>query len=224
LRESGAYWYFSATTFTLLRALLPLVREFCSGRVLDAGAGGLHGRRLLEPYSCEYVSVDIADTGQHGELDLIADVQDLTAIDDMQFDCVYCSQVLEHIPRPDSALREFFRVLKPGGYVLVSAPHLSALHEEPHDYYRYTQHGLRYQLESSGFEVVKMCSAGGLMTFIAHPFSYVLNSVFWRLPVIRWLFWLINLIVLVLPPSALDHLLCTNRKWPTNIIAVGRKP
>ncbi len=222
LRGSGAYWYFSAITFTLRRALLPLVRKYCSGRVLDAGAGGLHGRQLLAPYCQEYVSVDISNP--HGELDIIADVQDLTTIDDEQFECVYCSQVLEHVPRPGNALREFFRVLKPGGTVLIAVPHLSALHEEPHDYYRYTQHGLRYLLESSGFEIVEMSSAGGLITFIAHPFSYVLNSVFWRLPFIRWLFWLINLVLLVLPPSALDRLLHTNRKWPANIIAVGRKP
>jgi ubiquinone/menaquinone biosynthesis C-methylase UbiE len=157
-------------------------------------------------------------------LDIIADVQDLAAIDNAQFDCVYCSQVLEHLPRPDKAISEFFRVLRPGGYVIVSAPHLSALHEEPHDYYRYTQHGLRCLLESSGFEIVRMGTAGGLMTFVAHPFSYLLHSIFWRMPVIRWLFWLVNLVLLVYPPWALDSLLQTGRRWPTNIIAVGRKP
>ena len=222
LRDSGAYWYFSAITFTLRRALLPLVQKYCTGRVLDAGAGGLHGHQLLGPYCHEYVSVDIANQG--GELDIIADVQDLTSIDDKQFDSVFCSQVLEHIPRPGSALKEFFRVLKPGGIALIAAPHLSALHEEPHDYYRYTQHGLQYLLESNGFEVVKICSAGGLITFIAHPFSYVLNSLFWRLPFIRWLFWFFNLLFLVIPPATLDNLFKTYRKWPTNIIVVARKP
>jgi len=222
LRDSGAYWYFSAITFTLRRTLVPLIREYCTGRVLDAGAGGLHGRQLLAPWCTEYVSADIAD--QSGELDIIADVQDLKDVGDMQFDCVFCSQVLEHIPRPDSALKEFYRVLKPGGAVLIAAPHLSALHEEPHDYYRYTQHGLRYLLESNGFEVEKMRSAGGLLTFIAHPFSYVLNSVFWRVPGIRWLFWLISLVFLVLPPAAMDYILRTHRKWPTNVIAVARRP
>jgi SAM-dependent methyltransferase len=222
LRHSGAYWYFSAITFTLRRALLPLLKKYCSGRVLDAGAGGLHGRQLLAPYCDEYVSADIAD--QRGELDIIADVQDLTAIDDEQFDCIYCSQVLEHLPKPGSALSEFFRVLKPGGYAIIAAPHLSALHEEPHDYYRYTQHGLRYLIESSGFQIAEMRAAGGLLTFIAHPFSYLINSVFWRLPAIRWVFWLANLIVLVIPPSALDRIFQTGRKWPANIIAVGRKP
>ena len=222
LRNSGAYWYFSAITFTLRRALSPIVKKYCSGRILDAGAGGLQGRQLLTPYCNEYISVDIAN--QRGDLDIVADVQDLTSIDDQQFDCIYCSQVLEHLPRPGSAISEFFRVLKPGGTVLIAAPHLSALHEEPHDYYRYTQHGLRYLLESNGFEIEHMSTAGGLITFIAHPFSYVLNSIFWRLPVIRWFFWFLNLILLVLPPAAIDSLLHTNRKWPTNIIVVGRKP
>ena len=222
LRDSGAYWYFSAITFSLRRALLPLVRGFCSGKVLDAGAGGLHARQLLGPNCEEYVAVDIAD--QRGELDMTADVQDLAVIEDARFDCVFCSQVLEHLPRPGAAVSEFFRVLKPGGYLILAVPHLSALHEEPHDYFRYTQYGVNHLLTTAGFENVSMTSAGGLLTFIAHPFSYVLNSFFWRIPVVRWIAWLINLVLLVLPAWALDHLLQTQRRWPTNIIAVGRKP
>lgn len=221
LQNSGAYWYFSAITFSLRRALLPLISGFCSGKVLDAGAGGLHARQLLGPYSEEYVAVDIAD--QRGDLDITADVQDLSVIADAEFDCIFCSQVLEHLPRPGDALGEFFRVLKPGGYLILAVPHLSALHEEPHDYFRYTQYGVNHLLATAGFENVSMSSAGGLLTFISHPFSYVLNSFFWRIPLLRWIAWLINLALLVLPAWALDALLQTQRKWPTNILAVGRK-
>ena len=222
LRDKRAYWYFSPITYTLRQALTPLIEEFCAGRTLDAGAGGLHARQLLIPHCDDYVSVDVAD--QRGELDLTADVQDLSVIGDNEFDCVYCSQVIEHLPRPADAIAEFYRVLKPGGRLILAAPHLSALHEEPNDYFRYTQHGFRHLLESNGFEVVRLTTAGGLLTFIAHPFSFVITTVFWRVPLVRWLAWTVNLLLFVYPAALLDRLLQTARKWPTNIIAVGRKP
>jgi SAM-dependent methyltransferase len=222
LRDHWTYWYFSATTFSLRRGLLPFLSRYVSGRVLDAGAGGLHGRQLLAPYCSEYVSADISDC--HGDLDLIADVQDLREIDDASFDCIFCSQVLEHVPDPEAALREFCRVLKPGGHAVIAVPHLSALHEEPRDYYRYTHHGLQCLMGRAGFEVVSVARAGGLLTFLTHPLSYVVHATCWRVPLLRWVAWCVNAGLIVLPAAGLDALLGTARIWPVNVIAIGRRP
>ena len=53
---------------------------------------------------------------------------DLTDIQcpDEQFDAVYCSHVLEHIPDDRRAMRELYRVLRPGGWALLQVP---VLHE-----------------------------------------------------------------------------------------------
>jgi hypothetical protein len=52
-------------------------------------------------------------------------------------------------------------VLKPGGHVLVTAPQWNELHEEPHDYWRYTRYGLEALFERNGFETVVRDQRGG---------------------------------------------------------------
>lgn len=154
---------------------------------------------------------------------MVADIQDLSAIEDDAFDCVFCSQVLEHLPHPGKALAEFHRVLRTDGCVLITVPHLSALHEEPHDYFRYTPYGLRSLMEEAGFEILDLRRSGGLITFVTHPISYVLNTLGWKIPVFRWLIWFLNFVFVVWPSVFLDWAFRTSRVWPTNIIAAGRK-
>jgi SAM-dependent methyltransferase len=68
---------------------------------------------------------------------------------------VLCTQVLEHLETPAVALAEFHRVLKSGGHVILTVPQYWPLHEEPRDFFRYTEIGLAYTLQRSGFEVVE---------------------------------------------------------------------
>lgn len=56
---------------------------------------------------------------------------------------VWLCAVLEHIRQPFQVMQEVFRVLKPGGYVLISVPFMQEQHGSPHDYFRYTVNGVR---------------------------------------------------------------------------------
>jgi len=49
------------------------------------------------------------------------DITDIE-IDDNTFDAILCSHVLEHIPEDLQAMRELFRVLKPGGWAILQVP------------------------------------------------------------------------------------------------------
>jgi SAM-dependent methyltransferase len=50
------------------------------------------------------------------------DICDMKDIQDNQLDLVICSHVLEHVPDPDKALREIFRILRPGGKAILMVP------------------------------------------------------------------------------------------------------
>ncbi|MGE5500015.1 MAG: class I SAM-dependent methyltransferase [Syntrophothermus sp.] len=72
------------------------------------------------------------------------------------FDSAVSFQVMEHLPEPLEFLKENFRVLKPGGYLLITTPFMWGEHEAPYDFYRYTRYGLKYLAEKAGYEVVSI--------------------------------------------------------------------
>ena len=87
-----------------------------------------------------WVSVDKYDTRPF--IDYHYDVQDLK-FEDATFDAVACISILEHIPYPQKAISEFYRVLKPGGKIWIQLPFQYPYHEAPKDYWRVSPDGLR---------------------------------------------------------------------------------
>jgi SAM-dependent methyltransferase len=136
-------------------------------RVLDAGAGEAPYRELFS--HCAYATQDWSES-VHPEARRADYVADLAAlpIEDARFDFVVCTEVLEHVAEPASALAEIARVLRPGGGLLVTVPFVMELHEEPHDHWRYTSHGLRRLIEEAGFAVESIEPLTGWFSTFAH--------------------------------------------------------
>jgi SAM-dependent methyltransferase len=74
------------------------------------------------------------------------------AIYDRQFDIIFAEQVFEHLLYPYRAVRNVHRMLRPGGYFLITLPFLVRIHLHPTDCSRWTSQGLPYFLEECGFE------------------------------------------------------------------------
>jgi hypothetical protein len=55
--------------------------------------------------------------------------------------------------------------------LILSAPFQFRLHEQPHDYYRYTSHGLRHLLDEAGLDVEEITQQGGLWSLIGHKLN-----------------------------------------------------
>lgn len=91
--------------------------------------------------------------------DLVADLEDLTGLPDGAFGSVICTEVLEHVARPERALTELRRVTAPGGSLLLSVPWIYPFHPCPLDLRRFTLQGLVRVVEDTGWTV---CHAGGI--------------------------------------------------------------
>lgn len=132
--------------------------SLCPGQlVLDAGAGDSPYARWFEAAGAVYECADHRQNEGHGarRLTYVSDLARLP-IDDARFDLVLLSQVLEHLPEPGVVLIEVARVLKPGGRVWLSTPLFYEEHETPHDFFRYTQFGLRSLAERAGLVVEEL--------------------------------------------------------------------
>jgi SAM-dependent methyltransferase len=124
--------------------------------VLDVGCGNKPYADLFE--DCLYLGVNF--TADDASPDIVADAMQLP-IASHTIDLVFCSQVIEHVPRPWKLVEECHRVLKHGGWLILSAPFYWPLHEEPHDYFRFTRYGLESLLRSAGFSHFRIESDGG---------------------------------------------------------------
>jgi SAM-dependent methyltransferase len=110
-------------------------------------------------------------------LDQEQDLNKPIAFPDASFDTIILSDVLEHIRRPEDLVREMYRVLAPGGQVIMNVPFYYGLHEQPFDYYRYTEHALRSMAEDAGFAVVELEPIGGVPEIMADLFSKSVRGV-----------------------------------------------
>lgn len=167
-----------------------------TGRLLDLGCGGKPWAGLLPSAVTRHVGVDFAPARQHirETLDVAADVEVLP-FRDAAFDAILCTQVIEHVPHPARLVAEAARVLRPGGVLLLTAPQTWCLHQEPHDYFRYTRHGLAVLAREAGFRVESMESHGGVVSVFAQVVAYSLEAVFGRVPVVRLLSRLLGALV-----------------------------
>lgn len=147
----------------LLRKQIKKYSHYVKGIVLDAGSGSL--KRYIDMFDdvSRYITLDI-DPNNNPEI--LASVEDIP-LEDKSIDSVVSTQLLEHLKNPEMAIKEFYRVLKNEGYALITIPQCGELHEEPNDYYRFTNFGIKYLCEKAGFSVVGIDQRGGFFALTA---------------------------------------------------------
>src|SRR5205085_1455925 len=114
-------------------------------RILDAGAGEQPFKHACA--HLRYVAQDFAQYDGRGDgaglqtgswdqsaLDIVSDIAAIPEPNG-SFDAIMCTEVFEHIPHPAGALAEFARLLKPEGFLLLTAPFCSMTHFAPYHFY-----------------------------------------------------------------------------------------
>ena len=154
------------------------IAKHVSGRLGDLGCGKVPLFGAYSAYATEVVCVDWPKSAHDNQfIDHLCDLCEPLPFADSYFDTIILSDVLEHIAEPQKLWFEIARILVPGGKFLWSVPFMYWLHEEPNDYYRYTEFALRRFAEQSGFEVVALDPIGGIVELIADASGKVLQAV-----------------------------------------------
>lgn len=161
------------------------------GRMLDVGCGRQPYRHLFEVDEYCGVELDTDFNRRTKKADFFYDGKTLP-FQSEHFDALLCNQVLEHVPDDEAFIAELARVVKPGGFLMLTAPFVWDEHEQPFDFKRYTSFGIHALMERHGLFVVefrKTCADASLIFQVAN--AYIFKTLLPRNPYLNLAFTLL---------------------------------
>lgn len=155
-----------------------------NSRILDAGAGTQQYRSYCN--HLQYVSQDfgkydgVGDSKgiqknrfSYGSLDIVCDITSIPE-PDTSFDAIMCIEVFEHLPNPPLALKEFSRLLKSDGYLILTAPFCSLTHYAPYHFCTgFNKYWYEKYLSEFGFEDIEIKTNGNFFEYIAQEIDRI---------------------------------------------------
>ncbi len=147
-------------------------------RILDAGAGELQYKKFCSHLN--YVAQDFAqydgvgnNTGlqtqnwDNSKLNIVSDITKIPEPDN-SFDAIMCIEVFEHLPAPIEAIREFSRLLKKNGVLIITAPFCSLTHFAPYHFYSgFNKFFYEKHLPEWGFNIEEINANGNYFEYLA---------------------------------------------------------
>jgi len=193
--------------------------QFAKGKLLDIGCGSKPYQSLFAKKVKEYSGVD-----KHSRMADIRENFFNAHIPSHSFDTVLCTQVIEHVPDPNLLLKKIHTIVNKDGILILTAPLVAALHEEPHDYYRFTKYALKNLFEENGFTIITLKEEGDWITsnitMIAFHLEGTCNRYLLRYPK------KIVIASLMLLGTLLSHLpkhITKPVKYPMNYLVIAKK-
>lgn len=148
-------------------------------KVLDAGAGECKNKQYCA--HLKYVSQDFCQYERSkdelkapGEsrkwdtsrIDIVSDIADIP-VEPESFDAIICTEVLEHLLLPELAIKEFARIVKKGGRVIITAPANCGNHMMPFFFYNgLSEFWYKEILEKYGFVIESIDKNGNYFDVI----------------------------------------------------------
>ena len=171
-------WKFNWLANHKIIAALERVRPHARGELLDVGCGSKPFAPLFAGRVQRYWGSDLRASRYLGQArpDAFATAE-AQPFRSGTFDTVLGLSMLTYLPEPGRMLAEAHRVLKPGGMLILEFTQMVPLHDEPHDYFRFTRYGAEYLLRQAGFEMVEAVPVGGLWARVGLSMIAGLNRV-----------------------------------------------
>ncbi len=156
-------WRYNWLAHGALIGAVERARDHARGVLLDVGCGTRPYAPLFEGRITRYWGIDLPDSRFLAGLraDIYAHGEALP-VRTSSIDTVLGMAMITYFPEPARMVAEAHRVLKPGGVLLMEFTQMAPLHDEPHDYLRFTRYGAASLLERAGFEVLEVIPIGGL--------------------------------------------------------------
>jgi len=144
-------------------------RKFCSHLVYKGQDFGKYTRDFKKMIGSE--GVGVTEDFKYGKLDYIGDIWDI-AEKDNTFDAILCSEVFEHIPHPIETIKEFSRLLKKNGTLILTAPSNCLRHFDPYFFYSgFSDRWYEYFLNDNGFKLKSIKAVGDYYSWLAIEIS-----------------------------------------------------
>jgi SAM-dependent methyltransferase len=204
-RLSPSIWQYDYLLLSKLSAdVHALIAHTEPGLALDLGCGR---SPYAQPMAAAGHTVRTLDVTAESEPDYVGTAEE-TGLPDASIDLVVCTQVLEHCTEPWTAVRELARIVRPGGYALVSVPHVWFYHPHPSDNWRFTQEGILRLLRASGFEVQHLLAQGGSVVAAAQVLNFLAYGAVGKLG--APLYAVLNLLAPIVDRRTRNSLFCLN--------------
>lgn len=208
----------------LFADLRTAIDTHASGSVLDIGCGNKPYKPWFAGKISAYTGCDVIQSSEN-QVDIICQATAIP-LPDSSFETVFSTQVIEHVADHNQMLAEAFRLLRPGGTLIVSGPMYWEHHEVPYDFFRFTRYGFIHILEKAGFSGIELYANGGKWALTGQMLQNNIRSSFGKGPGrkllkgIYWLFrlkWVLNMLFRWLDKVDYDE--STTLNW----VAVARK-
>lgn len=169
--DSSIYLHFSTLSEDIKK-----YAKYARGDLLDIGSGLTPYRPFFKNVK-RYVRMDKFDY-MGIKPDIIGDALSVP-VKNNSFDSVFSSQVLEHVTNPQKMIDEVHRILKKDGTCILTTHMAQVIHGEPHDYFRFTEYGLKELFKN--FKYIEVKPNGGSLLAIFQFFNFGLEE---KLPII----------------------------------------
>lgn len=156
---SSRYVHLKQLKTATIQHLKLLTKEDKKQTLVDFGCGDMPYRSVIEPMVEKYIGVDL-DINPKAEH--FIDFDSKTTLPDNFCDLILSNQVLEHVDSPSGYLQEAYRILKPGGSIILTTHGYWFYHPTPNDYWRWTSAGLRKTVEQENFSISSFFGIMGL--------------------------------------------------------------